>query len=208
VSLESNVNRWRGLVSASYIYVHTLKLPVAITSPSAGVCARRPANIRFGSGVQPGFPCAGALLSPVLKSTSLQDRPIFVPRLALYQGGILRSKKRLSHHFTFMEITLQQSHRTRRPISNSDYGRMTRRSWPQNVVSLALTAAQGGGRGRDQILGKVVSFRLRNWPIFSLQRSHPFNLLAGTNVNNGRHSTRTVPRELDLHRRWPELRQF
>src|SRR6266403_851074 len=93
-------------VSASYIYVHTLKLPVAIDINllSAPFVPAGPANIPIRQwSTNPGFPCAGAAIVTCFKNPLLLQSDQYSSQgSALYQGGILEVKKRFSHHFTFM----------------------------------------------------------------------------------------------------------
>jgi len=73
--------------------------------------------------------------------------------------------------------------------------RTTRPIWPQKRgLSSFDSAAQSGARGRDsESVARPYLSGFELAPIFRYNSSHPFNLLAGTNVNNDRHSTTDRP---------------
>jgi hypothetical protein len=186
-------------VSASYIYVHTVKLPVAIdinVLPAPFVPAG-PANIPIRQwSTNPGFPCAGAAIVTCFKNPLLLQSDQYSSQgSALYQGGILEVKKRFSHHFTFMgNYTFSKAIDTTTDF-NSDYG-------PNDQTNLAAERGLSSFDQRHKVvvagviqspwLGRILSgFELA--PIFRYNSAHPLNLLAGTNVNNDRHSTTDRP---------------
>jgi hypothetical protein len=186
-------------ISASYIYVHTLKLPVAIDInllPAPFVPAG-PANIPIRQwSTNPGFPCAGAAIVTCFKNPLLLQSDQYSSQgSALYQGGILEVKKRFSHHFTFMgNYTFSKAIDTTTDF-NSDYG-------PNDQTDLAAERGLSSFDQRHKVVvagviqspwqGRILSgFELA--PIFRYNSAHPFNLLAGTNVNNDRHSTTDRP---------------
>ncbi len=186
-------------VSASYIYVHTVKLPVAIDInllPAPFVPAG-PANIPIRQwSTNPGFPCAGAAIVTCFKNPLLLQSDQYSSQAsALYQGGILEVKKNFSHHFTFMgNYTFSKATDTTTDF-NSDYG-------PNDQTDLAAERGLSSFDQRHKVVlagvirspwqGRILSgFELA--PIFRYNSAHPFNLLAGTNVNNDRHSTTDRP---------------
>jgi hypothetical protein len=186
-------------ISASYIYVHTLKLPVAIDInllPAPFVPAG-PANIPIRQwSTSAGFPCAGAAIFTCFKNPLLLQSDQYSSQgSALYQGGILEVKKRFSHHFTFMgNYTFSKAIDTTTDF-NSDYG-------PNDQTNLAAERGLSSFDQRHKVVlagviqspwqGRILSgFELA--PIFRYNSAHPFNLLAGTNVNNDRHSTTDRP---------------
>lgn len=191
---------WGGLsVSASYIYVHTLKLPVAIDInllPAPFVPAG-PASIPIRQwSTNPGFPCAGAAIVTCFANPLLLQADQYSSQgSALYQGGILEVKKRFSHHFAFLgSYTFSKAIDTTTDF-NSDYG-------PNDQTNLAAERGLSSFDQRHKVVlagviqspwqGRILSgFELA--PIFRYNSSHPFNLLAGTNVNNDRHSTTDRP---------------
>jgi hypothetical protein len=186
-------------ISASYIYVHTLKLPVAIDINllPAPLVPAGPANIPIRQwSTNPGFPCAGAAIVTCFKNPLLLQSDQYSSQgSALYQGGILEVKKRLSHHFTFMgNYTFSKAIDTTTDF-NSDYG-------PNDQTDLAAERGLSSFDQRHKVVvagviqspwqGRILSgFELA--PIFRYNSAHPFNLLAGTNVNNDRHSTTDRP---------------
>ncbi len=195
-------------VSASYIYVHTLKLPVAIDTnllPAPFVQAG-PANIQIRQWGAP--PAALAAACPngdlnIFNNTRtcflnfglLQTDQYSSQGSALYQGGILEVKKRFSHHFTFMgNYTFSKAIDTTTDF-NSDFA-------PNDQTNLAAERGLSSFDQRHKVVvagvlqspwqGRILSgFELA--PIFRYNSAHPFNLLAGTNVNNDRHSTTDRP---------------
>jgi len=186
-------------ISASYIYVHTLKLPVAIDInllPAPFVPAG-PANIPIRQwSTSPGFPCAGAAIVTCFKNPLLLQSDQYSSQgSALYQGGILEVKKHFSHHFTFMSnYTFSKAIDTTTDF-NSDYA-------PNDQTTLAAERGLSTFDQRHKVVvagviqspwqGRMLSgFELA--PIFRYNSAHPFNLLAGTNVNNDRHSTTDRP---------------
>src|SRR6266478_2605655 len=205
-------------VSASYIYVHTLKLPVAIDTnvlPAPFVSAG-PANIpiRQWNVTQAGAPGSAASAAATLAACPngavnifnrlptcfanfglLQADQYSSQGSALYQGAILEIKKRFSHHFTFMgNYTFSKAIDTTTDF-NTDYG-------PNDQTNLASERGLSSFDQRHKVVlagviqspwqGRILSgFELA--PIFRYNSAHPFNLLAGTNVNNDRHSTTDRP---------------
>jgi len=186
-------------VSGSYIYVHTIGLPVAIDTnllPAPFVPAG-PANIPIRQwSTSAGFPCAGAnIVNCFVNPLLLQNNQYSSLGGAVYQGGIFEVKKRMSQHFTlFGSYTYSKAID---PVTdfNSDYG-------PADQTNLAAERGLSTFDQRHKIVfaGMLESpwknriladFQLS--PIVRYNSAHPFNLLAGTNVNNDRHSTNDRP---------------
>jgi len=159
------------------------------------------------------------LLSPCFKeSTSSSERPIFVPRVRSFtRGASLEVKKSVSVITSLSwEITLSAKPSDNDETDfNSDYG-------PNDQTDLA--AEKRGLSSFDQrhkvvVAGRdsrvpwqrVVSFPALSWRRFFVYNSaHPFiNLLAGTNVNNDRHSTTDRPPGVGRNTgNWSQLRQL
>jgi hypothetical protein len=114
---------------------------------------------------------------------------------ALYHGGILEIRKRFSNHFSLIGSYTYSKAIDEVTDFNSDFG-------PMDQTNLA------GERGRspfDQrhkvVFAAVLESPSKNRvlsgfqlaPIVRYNSQHPFNLLAGTNVNNDRHSTNDRP---------------
>ncbi|HXN23064.1 MAG TPA: carboxypeptidase regulatory-like domain-containing protein [Candidatus Dormibacteraeota bacterium] len=199
-------------VSASYIYVHTLKLPVAIDTNNAQILklpsdqqfatvkVRRPdgtltdsAPIRqWGAG---NSTCTADLSKCFVNPLLLQTDQYSSQGSALYQGAILEIKKRFSQHYTFMgNYTFSKAIDTTTDF-NSDYG-------PNDQTDLAAERGLSSFDQRHKVVlagvfqspwqDRILSgFELCT--IFRYNSAHPFNLLAGTNVNNDRHSTTDRP---------------
>ncbi len=186
-------------VSGSYIYVHTSGLPVAldINLLPAPFVPAGPAGIPIRQwSTSAGSPCAGAnvfncFVNPVL----LQNNQYSSAGAALYHGGILEIKKRFSDHFTLLgSYTYSKAIDTVTDF-NSDFG-------PMDQTNLA---AERGRSTFDQRHKVVFAAALESfWKnrflsgfqmahVVRYNSSHPFNLLAGTNVNNDRHSTNDRP---------------
>ncbi len=196
-------------VSASYIYVHTLKLPVAIDTNNFQILklpgAQQFATVTLSNGTtsvpirQWGASnpnCAGPnIVNCFVNPAILQTDQYSSQASALYQGGILEVKKSFSHHFTFMgNYTFSNAIDTTTDF-NSDYG-------PNDQTDLAAERGLSSFDQRHKVVlagviqspwqGRILSgFELA--PIFRYNSAHPFNLLAGTNVNNDRHSTTDRP---------------
>ncbi len=186
-------------VSVSYTYVHTIGLPVAIDTNllPAPFAPTGPAGIPIRQwSTSAGQPCAGAnIFTCFVNPFLLQNNQYSSAGSALYHGGILEIKKRFSDHFTFFGSYTYSQAIDEVTDFNSDFG-------PMDQTNLA------GERGRstfDQrhkvVFAAVLESPSKNRvlsgfqlaPIVRYNSQHPFNLLAGTNVNNDRHSTNDRP---------------
>jgi hypothetical protein len=185
--------------SASYIYVHTLKLPVAIDTNllPAPFVAAGPANIPIRQwNTNAGFPCAGAnIVNCFVNPLLLQGNQYSSVGAALYQGVILELKGRFGKNVSLLaNYTYSKAHDDVLDF-NSDYG-------PNDQTCLSCEHSLSTFDQRHKIViagvldspwkNKILSgFQLS--PIIRYNSPHPFNLLAGTNVNNDRHSTNDRP---------------
>jgi hypothetical protein len=212
-------------ISASGIYSHTLRLPVALdtnlfqapvsTLPLANgqVASYRNWNTSAATdpvaGLEtsgPGFggvyPCAitlngfGQPVSPCFVNALItQNNQYTAAASALYEGLILELKKRFSNHFSlFANYTFSKGFDTTTDF-NSDYG-------PQDPTNLGLDRglSEFDERHKVVVAGVIESpwkqavlsgFQLS--PIFSYHSGHPFNLLAGGEVNGNNHTTNERP---------------
>jgi hypothetical protein len=114
---------------------------------------------------------------------------------ALYEGGIVEVKKRFSEHFTlFGNYTFSKGFDTSTDY-NTDYG-------PQDPTNLNLDRSLSEFDQRDKLVVAGVfdspwrqsilsGFELA--PIFEAHSGHPFNLLAGGEVNGDNHTTNERP---------------
>jgi carboxypeptidase family protein len=192
-------------VSLSYIYVHTIGLPVAIDINNFKILSL-PLAQQFVPAGPAGIPirqwgssnpnCAGAnIVNCFVNPLLLQSDQYSSLGSALYHGGILEVKKRLSEHFTFLGSYTYSKALDNVTDFNSDFG-------PFDQTNLAgerslstfdqrhkvVVAAVLESPGKNRLLS---GFQLA--PIVRYNSAHPFNLLAGTNVNNDRHSTNDRP---------------
>lgn len=213
-------------ISASYIYTHTLDLPVALdtnllNAPLTAVQLANGKTVTYrnwnGSAAtdplggqevivsgpnagQPvaaaGYPCGGlAAFSCFVNPLIFQNNQYSSKSSALYQAGILEVKKRFGNHFTaFGNYTYSKGYDTGTDF-NSDYG-------PQDPLNLGgdRSLSEFDERHKVVIAGVFDSpwknpilsgFQLA--PIFSYNSGHPFNLLAGTEVNGDNHTTNERP---------------
>lgn len=202
------------VVSASYVYVHTLRLPVAIdtnllpapyttvTLANGTQTSYRNWNTNPALGPIPsvGSPaCAGNLLGAgagcFVNPLIVQNNQYSSLSSALYQGGILQVSKRLSAHYTVLgNYTYSKGYDTSTDY-NTDYG-------PLDPTNLAADRALSSFDERHKVVvaavldspwkNRVVSgFELS--PIFQYHSGHPFNLLAGEAVNGDNHPTNGRP---------------
>jgi carboxypeptidase family protein len=141
-----------------------------------------------------GYPCANpfaCFVNPLI----IQNNQYTSAASALYEGGILEIKKRFSKSFTlFGNYTYSKGFDTSTDF-NTDYG-------PQDPTNLSLDrglsefderhklviAGVFDSPWKNPILG---GFQLA--PIFSYNSGHPFNLLAGGEVNGNNHTTNQRP---------------
>jgi hypothetical protein len=200
-------------ISASFIYSHTIRLPVAIdtnllpapevTLPLANgktatyrdwntVPTADPYSLITGN----PSPCAGlAAFTCYVNPLIAQNNRYSSAANALYEGGILELKKRYGNYFTLMaNYTYSKAFDTTTDF-NSDYA-------PEDETNLNAERALSEFDERNKVVvagvadspwkGKILSgFELA--PIFTYNSGHPFNLLAGSEVNGDNHSTNDRP---------------
>jgi len=190
--------------------VHTIGLPVAIDRnalPTAPISQVPLANGSVASvrnfntsAFNPlgTAPCAGpAIVTCFANPLLLQDNVYSSKGSALYEGGIVELKKRVSHHFSlFANYTFSKAFDTTTDF-NSDFG-------PQDNTNLSGERGLSDFDQRHKFVGLAIidtgngggrrafaDFQFS--PIFRYNSGHPFNLLAGTDVNGDRHSTNDRP---------------
>jgi len=204
-------------ISASYIYSHTIGLPTAIDTnllpaplstiplangktvsyrnwnPSAGTAGDPDplGGTEFPGGVSPCANPFKCFVNPFI----VQNNEYASVGSALYQGGILEIKKRFSNHFSVLgNYTYSKGFDTGTDF-NSDYG-------PQDPTNLGADRglSEFDQRHKVVIAGVIESpwtnpilagFQLA--PIFTYNSGHPFNLLAGGEVNGNNHTTNERP---------------
>jgi carboxypeptidase family protein len=191
-------------LSLSYIYVHTQHLPVAIDRnllPGAPIDTGASGLPSNGIPIQDwGNPiCAGPSASnPCFADPSLtilQNNVYSSVASAVYNGGILELKKRFSDHFTMM-ANYTYSHAIDESTDfNSDYS-------PFNATTLNAERASSDFDQRHKVVVAGVfdspfksvwlsGFELS--PLFTYNSGHPFNLLAGADINSDNHFTNDRP---------------
>jgi carboxypeptidase family protein len=196
-------------VSISGIYSHTQRLPVAIDTnllpaPFTTLTLANGHTISYRNwnttaagadplgGTEPGgLPCDNPGVRCFVNPLVVQNNAYSSEAYALYEGGILEIKKRFSNHFTlFGNYTYSKAFDTSTDF-NSDYG-------PQDPIDINIdrSLSEFDERHKVVIAGVIDSpwkqsilsgFQLA--PIFSYHSGHPFNLLAGGEVNGDNHTT-------------------
>jgi hypothetical protein len=194
-------------VSLSGIYVHTIGLPVAIDTNALPTAPFTPVHLangavvqlhNFSTGNSPfGNPCAGAAIVTCFANPLLLQTDQYSSKgSALYEGAILEVKKRFSTHFSLLaNYTLSKAFDTVTDF-NSDFG-------PQDNTNLAAERALSNFDQRHKVVvasvvdtgnfGGPVFSNFQFSPIVRYNSGHPFNLLAGADVNGDRHSTNDRP---------------
>jgi hypothetical protein len=200
-------------VSISGIYSHTQRLPVAIDTnlvpaPFTTLTLANGRTISYRNwnttaagadplgGTEPGgLPCDNPAVRCFVNPLVVQNNAYSSEAYALYEGGILEIKKRFSDHFTlFGNYTYSKAFDTSTDF-NSDYGPQD----PSNI-NIDRSLSEFDERHKVVIAGVIDSpwkqrilsgFQLA--PIFSYHSGHPFNLLAGGEVNGDNHTTNERP---------------
>ncbi len=204
-------------ISASYIYSHTIGLPTAIDTnllpaplssiplangktvsyrnwnPSAGTPGDPDplGGTEFPGGVSPCANPFKCFVNPFI----VQNNEYASVGSAVYQGGILEIKKRFSNHLSVLgNYTYSKGFDTGTDF-NSDYG-------PQDPTNLGADRGLSEFDQRHKVVVAGVmdspwknpflsGFQLA--PIFTYNSGHPFNLLAGGEVNGNNHTTNERP---------------
>jgi hypothetical protein len=185
-------------VSASYVYIHTLRLPVALDANllPAPLNSVTLANGQTASYRNWNAPQCSAVPSPCfVNPLILQNNVYSSASSALYQGISFEVKQRLTHHFTLMSsYTYSKAHDTSTDF-NSDYA-------PFDETNLAAERAPSDFDQRNKFVAAAVvespwknavlkGFELA--PIVNYHSGNPFNLLAGVDANGDRHYTNDRP---------------
>lgn len=197
-------------ISISGIYTHTLRLPVAIDTnllpaPMSTITLANGQQVSYRNwntsaaadplGGAEGLPCAKNPFLCFVNPLIVQNNQYTSAASALYEGGILEIRKQFSDHFTvFGNYTYSKAYDTSTDF-NSDYG-------PQDPTNLALDRGLSEFDERHKVVIAGVfdspwsqpilsGFQLS--PIFNYHSGHPFNLLAGGEVNGNNHITNERP---------------
>jgi hypothetical protein len=200
-------------ISVSGIYTHTQRLPIAIDTnllpaPFTTLTLANGQTISYRNwnttaagadplgGTEPGgLPCDNPNIQCFVNPLVVQNNQYSSQAYALYEGAIVEVKKRFRQHFTlFGNYTFSKGYDTSTDY-NSDYG-------PQDPTNINLdrSLSEFDQRSKVVIAGVLDSpwkenilsgFQLA--PIFSAHSGHPFNLLAGGEVNGDNHTTNERP---------------
>ena len=184
-------------VSANYIYVHTTHLPWAVDKnllPGAPF-ATSPYGFSFQNWGDPSCLTNPQCFADPTR-TILQNNEYASVANAVYHGGILEIKKRFTDHFTlFANYTYSKAIDDSTDF-NSDYAAF-------NEVDLAGDRSLSDFDQRHKFViatvvdspwvhSKLLSgFELS--PVLTFNSGHPFNLLAGADVNGDNHFTNDRP---------------
>jgi hypothetical protein len=196
-------------VSASGIYVHTLRQPRAIDTnllPAAPitslVAGTNGLPFQNWSGAVPGSPCAVASNCFAIPAI-LQTNVYTSTAASLYEGGILEVKKRFSQNLTLIGNYTYSHAWDDTTDFNSDFEASNQitlfkeRSLSafdqRHKIVVAGILDSPWKSTKDASLGEKIFGNFQLSPIVRYNSSRPFNLLAGTNVNNDRHSTNDRP---------------
>jgi hypothetical protein len=192
-------------ISANYIYVHTTHLPWAVDTnllPGAPIVTGTGANGLPTNGLP--FQDWGApqcLVNPGLcfadpTHTILQNNQYSSIANAIYHGGILEVKKRFSDRFTLIGNYTYSKAIDDSTDFNSDYAAF-------DEVDLAAERSLSDFDQRHKVVFAAVldspwdqsrvfsGFELA--PIVNYNSGHPFNLLAGADINGDGHFTNDRP---------------
>jgi hypothetical protein len=200
-------------ISVSGIYTHTQRLPIAIdtnllpapfttlTLANGHTIAYRNWNTTAAGadplgGTEPGgLPCDNPSIQCFVNPLVVQNNQYSSQAYALYEGGIIEVKKRFRDHFTlFGNYTFSKGYDTSTDY-NSDYG-------PQDPTNINLDRSLSEFDERHKVVIAAVldsPWKQTVWsgfqlaPIFSYHSGHPFNLLAGGEVNGDNHTTNERP---------------
>jgi hypothetical protein len=190
-------------VSANYIWVHTTHLPVAIDTnllPGAPIdtgSTGLPSNgLSFQDWGAPACVATPALCFADPTQTILQNNVYSSVSSAIYNGGIFEARKRFTNHFTFLANYTYSKAIDDSTDFNSDYS-------PFNATCLKCDRSVSDFDQRHKVViagvfsspfdqSKIFGgFQLS--PIFSYNSGHPFNLLAGADINSDGHFTNDRP---------------
>jgi hypothetical protein len=202
-------------ISLSGIYTHTQRLPVALDTnllpaPFSTVTLANGHTVSYRNwntnpladplfGTEPGgLPCAAtptSIFSCFVNPLVTQNNQYSSEAYALYEGGIVEVKRRFNERFTlFGNYTFSKGFDTSTDY-NTDYG-------PQDPTNLNLDRSLSEFDQKHKLVIAAVldspwrqsilsGFQLA--PIFSAHSGHPFNLLAGGEVNGDNHITNERP---------------
>ena len=195
-------------VSVSYIYSHTVHLPVAIDTnlKDPGFVTATLANgktvsyrdwnshAKFDPLYQTTTACSASPFNCFYSPFVVQNNQYTSAGSALYQGGIIEVKKQFNKTTAIMaNYTYSKAIDTTTDF-NSDYG-------PQDNLNLNAERSLSNFDERHKVVvtgvldspwrGALAGFELA--PIFNYNSGHPFNLLSGEPTNGDNHPTNGRP---------------
>ncbi len=195
-------------VSASYIYVHTLRLPWAVDSnllagapvvTGTGADGLPTNGLPFQNWGAPVCQVAPPAANPCFADatrTILQNNVYSSVAAAIYNGGIFEMRKRFSATLSLIANYTYSRATDDTTDFNSDYAAF-------DEVDLRADRALSDFDERHKVVIAAVlqspaghSRILSGWelaPIFSYHSGHPFNLLAGSDINGDNHFTNDRP---------------
>jgi hypothetical protein len=194
---------WGFSVAANYIYAHTIRLPRAIdtnllAAPFTTKVTPLGQALTYQNWAAPQ--CSAVATSCFAIPLILQNNTYTSSASAIYHGGIFELKKRMSNYFSLLLNYTYSKAIDDSTDYNSDYepfnqllphAERSLSEFDQRhkivITSLIESPIKGEGLASAIFGGFTLS------PIFRGNTSHPFNLLAGTDVNGDRHSTTDRP---------------
>jgi len=191
-------------VGLTYIYVHGLRYPWAIdtnllpTTPTKSLPLANGGTATFHNWAAPQ--CAVLVSNPCFGNLLLLQGNVYSSEAnSVYHAGIFELKKRFSNHYSIGVNYTYSKAIDDATDYNSDFaasdqvnlaGERGLSDFDQRhslVVYAAFESPWQGGADASTFEKIFSGFTLT--PIFSYHSGHPFNLLAGTDVNGDRHST-------------------
>ena len=186
-------------ISANYIYVHTTHLPWAIDKnllPGAPFTTDPTTGASFQNWGAPECSMTPRLCFADPTHTILQNNEYASVANAVYHGGIFEIKKRFSDRFMLLANYTYSKAIDDSTDFNSDYAAF-------NEVDLRAERSLSDFDQRHKVVVAAVvqspwqrspilsGFELS--PVISYNSGHPFNLLAGADVNGDNHFTNDRP---------------
>jgi hypothetical protein len=203
-SIERQIGRATS-ISLEYIYVHTTHLPLAIDInllPGAPIVTGTGANGLPTNGLP--YRDWGAPQCIVNRAQCFADTTGFIQQAnqyqstanALYNGGILDFKRRFSPHVSLIANYTYSKAIDQSTDFNSDFAPFDQAN-PGSDRSVSdfdqrhkvvVAAVLGSPYEHSKLLGGFLFS-----PIFNYNSGHPFNLLAGADINGDQHFTNDRP---------------
>jgi hypothetical protein len=200
----------RGLTAnLTYTYVHTIGLPVALDAnalPTApitnGISAVNGQPVPFRNWAAPQ--CGANPLLCFANPLILQNNIYSSAGSAVYHGGILEVQKRMGERLTLMGSYTYSKAIDTNTDYNSDFA-------PMDATNLGADRALSDFDQRHKVVvagilsspwkdgdsslnaGQRILANFQLAPILTYNSGHPFNILAGADVNGDRHSTNDRP---------------